>query len=110
MDHDIDDEQATVPLNFMIEIHFKDRVDPLIWPLRITVTENVRSIEEVMDHAHAFLTSILDSRSHDHILIVDPMYNHHMIMRDEIQSMSILAPDRDSLPWREDEEDDDDEG
>lgn len=99
------DEQETHGLNMMLEVYVLNRTDPLIWPMRMEINRKVTKVEQVMDFAYAHINAILDSRSEDHILLVDDRYNHHLIFRDQVQVVSIQAPDQSSIPWGEDDYD-----
>ena len=97
-DEDVEQEMFALP--FMIEVYLRERPDPLYWPMNVFISQNVTDVKQAVDFAHGMLSAIWDSRSTDHILIVDDKYNHHMVKREEIQALSILAP-TDGLPWEE---------
>ena len=90
-------------LNLMLEVYVEGRDDPLTWPMKMHVNDNVTKVSQVMDFAYARINGILDSRSEDHLLIIDPMGHHHLIFRSHMQCLSILAPSQDSSTWGEDE-------
>lgn len=91
-------------LNLMLEVYLRERDEPLHWPMRLDITPNVTRVEQVMDYAYARINGILDSRSEDHLLLVDENHNHHLIFRDQLQVISILAPDQASIPWSDNDE------
>lgn len=94
----------THTLNLMLEVFIKDRAEPLSWPMTMTITPSVKTVEHVMSFAYATINGILDSRSEDHLLLIDERQNHHLVFRDQLQVLSILSPDPSSIPWREDDE------
>ena len=96
-----EEEEPKHPLNLMLEVYVEGRQDPLNWPLVMHVAESVTAVEQVMHFAYGTINGILDSRSEDHILLTDPMGHLHLVFRDKIQCMSILAPDQSSLTWVE---------
>lgn len=88
-------------LNLMLEVYVKYRDEPISWPMVMDITPAVTTVEQVMDFAYARINGILDSRSEDHLLLVDERMSHHMVFRDQLQVISILAPDKSSIPWGE---------
>ena len=100
----MDEEQETHSLNMMLEVYLRDRDDPIMWPMRMDINRKITKVAQVMDYAYAHINSILDSRSEDHVLVVDGLYNHHLVFRTDLQVMSILAPDQSSIPWGDDED------
>lgn len=92
----------TMSLN--LEVYLKGRADPLFWPMRIDVSEDVTEVGDIMLFAYNRIREILNDISEPHLLLIDERFSYHVIMKEDIQAFSIGAPDQSSITWGDNDE------
>lgn len=91
----------TAHLSIYLEFYVMGKEEPLHWPMALSVTEEVTSVEQVMSFAHDKLEELLGKQKR--MTITDERKNHYILMLDKVTAIAVLAPDPESIPWLEEE-------
>ena len=87
----------TATLN--LEVYVKGRETPLMWPLRIDVDESITTVGEIMIYANGVIKDILCDIREPYLELVDERASHHLVLRDQLQAISVQAPDQSFITW-----------
>ena len=103
MDHDFKDEEdlEIVVVNMQIEFYLKGREDPMQCYMSVGCPKSIFEIHGVMagiwalmDEATGDLIGDMDSKGMPYLTITDKRMNRYVLKIDEIQSISVLTPDK----------------
>lgn len=104
MSEDMEREEL-IEIDLAVEFYLRHRDDPLVCFVAIQIHPNFareHSVRDLMNLATDFLLTEIDTRGTHRLVLADSRQNRRVILMSEIQSVSILAPDK--LPDTEEKE------
>lgn len=100
-------DTEAIDFDIMVEFYLRHRDDPLYRLMSVSVSPSAIErhgseavIHTIMVQATTDLLDSIDTKGQTRFVVVDAKHNHHIVMVDELQSITILAPDEDMMEQR----------
>lgn len=95
-------EESTVSIDVILSVYLKDRDDPIQTPVTYEIPKDVLKDEgdELSDFMQVCLQHILqtiDTVREHRLIFSDRRFNKFIFLTDEVQGISILAPDEETI-------------
>ncbi|MDE2101185.1 MAG: hypothetical protein KGL39_28325 [Patescibacteria group bacterium] len=101
-DFELDDIAKNITVRMQLEFYLRNRQDPLQVFSAFEVPRDALEDEEdpvdiLMFYMESAILTVIDTRGEERMVFTDERNTKYVVMRDEIQAISALAPDLETI-------------